>query len=206
MPTNLENSAVATGLEKVNFHSKPKERQCQRMFKLPQNCTHLTRWQSNPQNSKPGLNSTWTENFQIHKLDLGKAEEPEIKLPPFIGPWRKQGSFRKMSTSASLTMLKPLTVWIMINCGKFLKRRIPDHLTYLLRNLYLNQEATVRMLHGTMNWFKIGKGVQSCILSSCLLTYMQSTSCEMLGWMHHKLESRLLGEIPTVSDIQMIQR
>ena len=43
MPANLENSAVATGLEKVSFHSNPKERQCQRMFKLPHNCTHLTR-------------------------------------------------------------------------------------------------------------------------------------------------------------------
>ena len=42
MPANLENSAVATGLEKVTFHSNPKERQCQRMFKLPHNCTHLT--------------------------------------------------------------------------------------------------------------------------------------------------------------------
>ena len=52
MPANLENSAVAKGLEKVNFHSNPKERQCQRMFKLPHKCTHLTWWQSNPQNSQ----------------------------------------------------------------------------------------------------------------------------------------------------------
>ena len=51
MPANLENSAVATGLEKVCFHSNPKERQCQRMLKLPHNCTHLTCWQSNAQNS-----------------------------------------------------------------------------------------------------------------------------------------------------------
>ena len=51
MPENLENSAVATGLEKVSFHSNPKERQCQRMLKLPYNCTHLTWWQSNAQNS-----------------------------------------------------------------------------------------------------------------------------------------------------------
>ena len=51
MPANLENSAVATGLEKVSFHSNPKERQCQRMLKLPHNCTQLTREQSNAQNS-----------------------------------------------------------------------------------------------------------------------------------------------------------
>ena len=51
MPADLENSAVATGLEKVSFHPNPKERQCQRMFKLLQNCTHLTCLQSNDQNS-----------------------------------------------------------------------------------------------------------------------------------------------------------
>ena len=66
-------------------------------------------------------------------------------------------------------MLKPLTVWITINCGKFLKRGIPDHLTYLLRNLYAGHEATIRILHGTTDWFKIRKGVpQGCILSPCL--------------------------------------
>ena len=66
-------------------------------------------------------------------------------------------------------MLKPLTVWITINCGKFLKRGIPDHLTYLLRNLYAGQEATVRTGHGTTDWFQIEKGVlQGCTLSPCL--------------------------------------
>ena len=70
--------------------------------------------------------------------------------------------------------------------------------------LYLNQEATVRTGHGTNDWSKIGKGVQQgCILSPCL-TSMQSTSCEMLGWMNHKLESRLLGEISAASAPQMI--
>ena len=72
----------------------------------------------------------------------------------------------------------------------------PDHLICLLRNLYTGQEATVRTEHGTTDEFQIGKGVcQGCILSPCFLTYMQSTSCEMPGWMKHKLESRLLGEI-----------
>ena len=82
---------------------------------------------------------------------------------------------------------------------------IPDHLTCLLSNLYAGQEATIRTLHGTTVWFKIGKGVhQGYILSPCLLTQMQSTSCEMTGWMTHKLESRLAGEISTTSVIQMI--
>ena len=80
---------------------------------------------------------------------------------------------------------------------------IPDHLTCLLRNLYAGQEAAVRTGHVTIDWFQIGKGVcQGCILSPCL-TYMQSTSCTMLVWIKHKLESRLLGEISRSSDMQM---
>ena len=83
---------------------------------------------------------------------------------------------------------------------------ILDHLTCLLRTLYGGQEATVRTGHGTTDRFQIGKGVrQGCILSSCLfnLYAMQSTSCKMLGWMKHKLESRLLEEISITSGIQI---
>ena len=72
--------------------------------------------------SKPGFNSTWTMNFQIFKLDLDKAEKPEIKLPTSTWSWKKQESSRKTSVSALLTMPKPLTVWITTNCGKFFKR------------------------------------------------------------------------------------
>ena len=81
---------------------------------------------------------------------------------------------------------------------------IPDHLTCLLRNLYVGQEATVRTGHGTTDWFQIQKGVhQGCIRHPAYLTYMQSTSCKMLGWMKHKLESRLPGETSITSDMQM---
>ena len=105
----------------------------------------------------------------MFKLILEKAEEPEIKLPTSAGSWKKQESSRKTSISALLTMPKPLTVWITINCGKFWEMAIPDHLTCLLRNLYAGQEATVRSGHGTTDWFQIGKGVhQGCILSPCL--------------------------------------
>ena len=71
---------------------------------------------------KLGFSSTWTKNFQMCKLVLEKAEEPEIKLPTFAGWWRRQENSRKISTPASLTILKPLTVWITTNCGKFLNR------------------------------------------------------------------------------------
>ena len=62
-----------------------------------------------------------------------------------------------------------MTAWITTNCGKFLKMKIPDHLTCLLRNLHAGQEATIRTRHGITDWFQIGKGVcQGCILSSWL--------------------------------------
>ena len=72
--------------------------------------------------SKPGFSNTWTQNFQMFKLVLEKAEEPEIKLPISAGPSKKQESSRKTSISALLTTPKPLTVWITINCGKLWKR------------------------------------------------------------------------------------
>ena len=107
-------------------------------------------------------------NFQILKLDLEKAEEPEIKLPTSIGSEKKQGDSRKTST-ASLTTLKPLILWITTNWKILKEMGIPDHLTGLLRNLYASQEATVRTGHGTTGWFHMAKGVH-------YLTSMQSTS------------------------------
>ena len=105
----------------------------------------------------------------MFKLDLEKAEEPEIKLPTSSGSWKKQESFRKISIFVLLTMPKPLTVWITINWKILKEMGIPDHLTCLLRYLYASQEATFRTGHGTTDWFHMGKGVrQGCILSPCL--------------------------------------
>ena len=81
---------------------------------------------------------------------------------------------------------------------------IPDYPTCLLRNLYAGQEATVRTGHGTTDWFQIGKGVhQGLYCHPAYLTYMQSTSWEMLGWMKYKLKSRLSEDISINSDMQM---
>ena len=88
----------------------------------------------------------------MFKLDLEKAEEPEIKLPTSAGSLRKQESSRKTSISAFLTMPKPLTVWITINCGN--SEIDGDHLTCLFRNLYAGQEARVRTGHGTQTGSK----------------------------------------------------
>ena len=95
MPANLENSAVATGLEKVSFHSSPKERQSRKMLTTAQlHSSHtLVKWCL--KFSKPGFSITWTVNFQMFKLVLEKAEEPEIKLPTSTGSSKKQESSRK---------------------------------------------------------------------------------------------------------------
>ena len=88
------------------------------------------------------------------------AEEPEIKLAMVTESEKQQGNSKKASTSAPLNKLKPVTMWITTNCGKFL---------HLLRILCAGQEATIRTGHGTTDWFKIRKGVhQACILSPCL--------------------------------------
>ena len=81
---------------------------------------------------------------------------------------------------------------------------IPDHFTYLLRNLYAGQEATVSTGHGTRTGSKLGKEcIKAVYYHPAYLTYMQSTSCEMPDWIKHRLESRLLGEISVTSDLQI---
>ena len=111
-------------------------------------------------------------NFQMFKLVSEKAEEPVLKLPRSVGSSKKQESSRKTSTSALLTTPNPLTVWITTNWKILEEMGIRDHLTCLMRNLYAGEEATVRTLHGTTNWFEIGKGIQQgYILSAYLFNY-----------------------------------
>ena len=110
----------------------------------------------------------------MYKLHLDKSEEPEIKLPTFTGPQRKQGNSKNASISASLTMLKPLTVWSTTNWKILKEMGIPDHLTCLL---YAEQEAAARTLRGTNDWFKIGKAAnQGCMYCHpASLAYVQGT-------------------------------
>ena len=113
----------------------------------------------------------------MSKLDLEKAEEPEIKLPTFTGSLKKQESSRKISTSALMTMSNSLTVWIMTNWKILQEMGIPDHLTCLLRNLYAGQEATVRIGHEQQTGSKSGKDyVKAVYCHPAYLTYMQSSS------------------------------
>ena len=100
----------------------------------------------------------------MFKLVLEKAEKPEIKLPTSIGSLKKQ-EFQKTSISALLTLLKPSTVWITKNWKILKEMGIPENLTCLLRNLYADQEATVRTGHGITDWLQIRKGIhQGCML------------------------------------------
>ena len=140
----------------------------------------------------------------MFKLDLEKAEEPDIKLPTSVGSSKKQESSRKTFTSALLTMPKPLTVWHN-KLWKILKEMgIQDHLTCLLRTLYAGQEVTVRTRHGTTDWFQIGKGVrQGYILSPCLFNLYAEYIMRNAELETHKLELRLPGEISITSDMQM---
>ena len=141
----------------------------------------------------------------MFKLDLEKAEEPEIKLPTSVGSSKKQESSRKTSTSALLTMPKPLTLWITTNYGKFLKRweyqttwpaswEICMQIKKKWLELDIEQQTGSKL---------VKEYVKAVYCHPAYLTYIQSTSCEMLGWMKHKLESRLQGEISITSDMQM---
>ena len=120
MSANWENSAVATGLEEFSFHSNPKERQYQRMYKLLHNCTYFTCWLCS-KSFKLGFSSMQTKNFQMYKLGFKEAEEPEIKLPTFVGSLRKQGNSRK-NIYLCFTDYPKAFVWITANCRKFFKR------------------------------------------------------------------------------------
>ena len=142
-------------------------------------------------------------NFQMFKLDLEKAEEPEIKLPTSIASSKKQESSRKTSTSALLMTPKPLTVWITTNWKILREMEVPSHLTCLPRNPYASQEATELDME-QQTGFKLGKEyVKALYCHPAYLTSMQSTLCEMPDWMKHKLKSRLLEEISITSDMQM---
>ena len=99
-------------------------------------------------------------NFQMFKLDLEKAEEPEIKSPTFTGSSKKAREFQKHIYFCLIDYAKAFNCVDHNKLWKILKEMgIPDHLTCLLRNLYAGQEAIVRIGHGTTDWFQIGKGV-----------------------------------------------
>ena len=147
-------------------------------------------------------------NWELSDVQAGfrKGRETRDKIPNMCWIIEKAREFHKNIYFCFIDYAK---IFDCVDHNKLWKiiqeMGIPDHLTCLLRNLYAGQEATVRTGRGPADWFQIGKGVcQGCILSPCLFNLIQSTSYEMPGWMKHKLESRLLGEISITSDMQMI--
>ena len=143
MPANLENSAVATGLEKVSFHSNPKVRQSQRMVKLPYNYTRSV--------FRKGR-GTRDQIANILEI-IEKARE-----------FQKNIYFCFTDYAKAFDCVDHNKLWEILK-----EMGIQDHLTRLLRNLYSGKEATARTDHGTIDWFQIGNGVcQGCILSPCL--------------------------------------
>ena len=134
---------------------------------------------------------------------LEKAEEPEIELPTSSGSSKKQESSRKTSISALLTMPKPLTVWITINCGKFWKRyQTTRPASWESCMQVRKQQLELDMEQQT--GFKLEKRYAKTIYCHpAYLTYVQSTSWETLGWRKHTLESRFPGDVSITSDMQM---
>ena len=122
MPANLENSAVATGLEKISFHSNPKERQCQRMLKLPSFMliSHASKVMLKV------LQARHQQYVNCEHPDVQAGFRKDTKSRDQIANihWiiKKARVFQKNIYFCFMTTLKPLTVWITTNCGKFLKK------------------------------------------------------------------------------------
>ena len=143
-------------------------------------------------------------NFQMFKLVLEKAEEPEIKLPTSAGSWKMQESSRK-TFSLLYWLLQSLWLCGSQQSGKFLKRW--EYQTTLPVSWETCMQVKKQQLELDMEQTgsKLGKEyVKAVYCHPAYLTYMQSTSCEMPGWMNRKLESRLPGEISPTSDMQII--
>ena len=119
MPANLENSAVPTGLEKVSFLSRSKENQCQRMFKLLNNCIHLTHSKIILKIIQARLQQYVNQELPDVQAGFRKGRGTSDQIANMVGSYKKHESSRKTSNSALLTTPEPLTLWIRTNCAKF---------------------------------------------------------------------------------------
>ena len=180
-------------MEKVSFHSNPKERQCH---------YYTTALISHTSKVKLKILQTRLQQYVNHELPdvqagfrKGRGTGDQIANIRWI--IKKAREFQKNIYFCFIDDAKAFDCVDDNKLWKILKEMgIQDHLTCLLRNLYAGQEAWVRTGHGTTDWFQKGKEyIKAVYCHPAYLTYMQSPSWEMLGWMKHKLESRLLGEI-----------
>ena len=178
MPANLENSAVATGLEKVSFHSNPKEKQCIRMLNY-----HTIALISHASQVMLKILQARLQQYMNHRLpdvqaDFRRGRGMRDQIANIHWIMEKATEFQKNIYFCFIDYAKAFDCVDHNKLWKILQEMgIPDRLTCLLRNLYAGQEATVRTGHGTTDWSQIGKGVhQGCILSPCLFNLLQSTS------------------------------
>ena len=138
-------------------------------------------------------------------LRKGRGIRHQISNIHWIIEKMREFQGEKKSTSASLTIPKPLTVWITINCGKFLKQMgISDHFTCLLRNLYASQEVTIRLDMEQWTVSKLGKEYIKAIHCHPVFNLYAVYIMQNAKMVNHKLESRLPGKTSTTSDMQMI--
>ena len=151
MPANLEHSAVATGLDKVNFHSNPKERQCQRMFKLPHNCTHLKHTGKLMLTIlQPRLQQYVNRELPDVQAGFRKGKGTRDQIANISWVIKKAREFQKNIHFCFIDYARAFDCMHQHKLWKILQEMgIPDHLTCILRNLYSGQEATARTGDGT---------------------------------------------------------
>ena len=158
MPANLENSAVVTGLEKVSFHSNPKERQCQRMFELPHNCTHITASKVMLKILQARLQQYVNHELPDVQAGFRKSRGTRDQIANIHWVIEEAREFQKSIYFCFIDYAKAFDSVDHNKLWKILQEMgIPDHLTCLVRNLSAGQEATVRAGHGTIDWFQIRK-------------------------------------------------
>ena len=193
MPENLENAAVATELEEVSFHSNPLKRQCKGMFKLNEHTIMLISHASKVVLKIFQARLQQFLNRELPDVQTGftKGRGTRDQIANICGSWKKLENSRKTSDFASLTTLKPLCGWQQT--GKFLKRW--KYQTTLPASWEIFMQVKKQQLETVMEQqigSKLGKEyIKAVYCHPAYLNYMQSTSCKMLGWVNHKLESNL---------------
>ena len=170
MSVSLKNSAVATELEKISFHSNPKEGQCQRMYKLPYTSAQFTCQQGNTQNLQTRLQQYMS--WELLELQTGfrKGRGTRNQIANICWIIERAREFQK---DIDFYLIDYAKTFCCVDHNKLWKicqdMDVLDHLTCLLRNLYEGQEATVRTGHGKMNWFKIWKRIHPGIYCQTLI-------------------------------------
>ena len=177
------------------------------MFKLLNNCIHLTHSKIILKIIQARLQQYVNQELPNIQAGFRKGRGTSDQIANIVGSYKKHESSRKTSNSALLTTPKPLTVWIRTNYAKFWKRW--EYQTTWPASWVICMQAKKQQLELDMEQWtdsKLGKDYFKAVYChSAYLTHIRSTSCEMLGWMKHKLETRLPGEISITSDMQVTQ-